>query len=220
MVKKVPKIPETTGLRQEHSPRHQAGISVWGKIAAPPSPTITPAPRGERRAHRRMLFIAKTGRFSPLLAELMASSATAPPVSDANPTLEAGALACRRLKNGELLILLVSKRRSGKWGIPKGRLNGRLTFGEVAAKEAFEEAGIKGRASPNSIGMFRAAKRTSSREHSQVVEVWVYLMEVTERRRRWPEKGKREIRWVSCETAAQQLREPILADLCERLAGR
>jgi 8-oxo-dGTP pyrophosphatase MutT (NUDIX family) len=69
------------------------------------------------------------------------------------------------------LVLLVSKRRSGKWGIPKGRVDGRLTFGEVAAKEAFEEAGIKGRVSPNSIGMFRVEKRTPSRQHSQVVEV-------------------------------------------------
>ena len=137
---------------------------------------------------------------------------------EGNPILEAGVLACRRLKKGELSILLISKRRSGKWGIPKGRVNARLSFGEVATKEAFEEAGIKGCVSPNSIGMFRMKKRSTNRGHSQVVEVWVYLMQVTKCLRRWPEKGTREIRWVSCETAAEQLREPLLVQLCHRLA--
>jgi 8-oxo-dGTP pyrophosphatase MutT (NUDIX family) len=148
---------------------------------------------------------------------ILAPIGTATPLLDGNPILESGALACRYLKNGELLILLVSKRRSGKWGIPKGRVNGRLTFGQVAA-EAFEEAGIKGRVSANSIGMFRVEKRTPSRQHSHVVEVRVYLMEVTKFFRHWPEKGKREIRWVSRETAAHQLREPTLAHLCYHLA--
>jgi hypothetical protein len=50
--------------------------------------------------------------------------------------LESGALAYRRLKNGELLILLISKKRSKKWGIPKGKVNASLSFGETAAKEA------------------------------------------------------------------------------------
>ena len=34
----------------------------------------------------------------------------------------------------------------------------------------------------------------------------------------WPEKGKRKIKWVSCEAAARHLREPLLAQLCHRLA--
>jgi hypothetical protein len=59
-----------------------------------------------------------------------------------------------------------------------------------------------------------------SREQIEVVEVRVYLMEVTKRVRNWPEKGKREVRWVSCETAAQQPREPMLADICRRFAPR
>jgi ADP-ribose pyrophosphatase YjhB (NUDIX family) len=219
MAKKVRKIAQASDLRQKHSRRREASTPDWGKAGAPPSPTVpSAAPLKDRPARRRRIFIDNTGQPSPLLVELMASPATGPPLVDGNPILESGALACRRLKNGELSILMMSKRRSGKWGIPKGRLNGRLTFGEVAAKEAFEEAGIKGCVSPNSIGMFRVKKRSRSRQQSQVVEVWVYLMEVTDTERHWPEKGKREIRWVSCETAARQLREPILADICQRLA--
>jgi ADP-ribose pyrophosphatase YjhB (NUDIX family) len=219
MAKKVRKIARASDLRQKHSRRRgKASTPDWGKAGAPPSPTIPSVDSLKDRPARRRSFIGNTGQPSPLLAELMASPEIAPPLEDGNPILEAGALACRRLKSGELSILLISKRRSGKWGIPKGRVNGRLTFGEVAAKEAFEEAGIKGCVSPNSIGMFRVTKRTPSREHSQIVEVWVYLMEVTDSLRRWPEKGKREIRWVPWETAARQLREPMLADLCQRLA--
>jgi 8-oxo-dGTP pyrophosphatase MutT (NUDIX family) len=172
----------------------------------------------DRRVRHRRAFVNDKGQPSPLLTELMRSPTTAPPLSTGSRMLEAGALACRRLKNGDLLILLVSKRRSGKWGIPKGRVNGRLAFGEVAAKEAFEEAGIKGRVSPNAIGMFRVKKREPSRQRSRVVEVWVYLMDVTERLRDWPEKDEREIRWVSCASAARHLRDATLADLCRRLA--
>jgi 8-oxo-dGTP pyrophosphatase MutT (NUDIX family) len=218
MAKKVRMVAEAPDLRQKQRRRHEASTPLWGKAGPPPTPTITPAPRQDRAARQPRAFITDTGQPSPLLAELMRAPATAPPLLEGKPILEAGALACRRLKNGELSILLISKSRSGKWSIPKGRLNGRLTFGEVAAKEAFEEAGIKGFVSPSSIGMFRVKKRTPSRQHTQIVEVWIYLIEVTKRVRHWPEKGKREIRWVSCETAAQQLHEPMLADLCHRLA--
>jgi ADP-ribose pyrophosphatase YjhB (NUDIX family) len=129
--------------------------------------------------------------------------------------LESGALAYRRLKNGRPLILLVSKKRSKKWGIPKGKLNASLSFGETAAKEAFEEAGVMGRVSPNSIGMFRAKKGTPTPKN---IEVWVYLLEVDETLSNWPEKDKRKTRWVSCKVAARELREPVLTHLCRRLA--
>jgi 8-oxo-dGTP pyrophosphatase MutT (NUDIX family) len=140
---------------------------------------------------------------------------TAPPVMRGTAMLESGALAYRRLKNGKLLILLVSKKRSKKWGIPKGKVNASLSLGETAAKEAFEEAGVIGRISPNSVGMFRAKKGTPIPKN---IEVWVYLLEVDETLSDWPEKGKRQIRWASCKAAARELREPVLTHLCHRLA--
>jgi ADP-ribose pyrophosphatase YjhB (NUDIX family) len=83
------------------------------------------------------------------------------------------------------VILLVSKKRSKKWGIPKGRVNAALSFGETAAKKAFEEAGVIGRVSPNSIGMFRAKKGTPIPKN---IKVWVYLLEVDKTLSNWPEK--------------------------------
>ena len=131
--------------------------------------------------------------------------------------LQSGALAYRRRNDGELLVLLITKKRSKRWGIPKGKVEAHLSFGENAAKEAFEEAGVKGKVSRNAAGMFRASKRTIGRRGARVIEVWVYLLEVTERLAQWPEKGMRRIQWVSCDVAAARLREPVLAALCHRL---
>jgi ADP-ribose pyrophosphatase YjhB (NUDIX family) len=154
-------------------------------------------------------------RTLAFLAEMMRSPTIAPPALRGTAILEAGALAYRRRKNGEVLILLVGKHRSKKWGIPKGRVNASLSLGETAAKEAFEEAGVIGRISPNSIAMFRAKKGTPTPKN---IEVWVYLLEVNETLSDWPEKEKRQTRWVSCKVAARELREPVLTHLCHRLA--
>jgi 8-oxo-dGTP pyrophosphatase MutT (NUDIX family) len=154
----------------------------------------------------------------PLLSELMSSHTSAPPLPDGQVLLEAGVLAYRRQKHGELQILLVSKKRSKKWGIPKGRAEPHMSFSEIAAKEAFEEAGVIGYISPNSVGMFRARKQSTSGLPHQIIDVWVYLFEVREIRRKWPEMHKRETRCVSCQAAAQHLREPLLANICHRLS--
>jgi len=154
----------------------------------------------------------------PLLADLMKSPVTAPPLPQGQALLEAGVLAFRRKKNGEPRILLISKKRARQWGIPKGKLLPHLSFAENAAREAWEEAGVLGTVSPNSIAMFRARKRSPNPQIHLIIEVWVYLLEVSETLAKWPEKGKREIRWVTCEMAARQLREPVLAHLCHRLA--
>jgi len=161
----------------------------------------------------------KTGTLSmPLAMEMMRAQLAAPPTQGASPLLESGVLAFRREDNGDPLVLLISRRRSKKWGIPKGKVVPTLTFPENAAKEAFEEAGVIGYISPSSVGMFRAKKRAANPQVQLTIEVWVYLLEVTETAPDWPERDKRAIRWVTCEAAARQLREPVLAHLCHRLA--
>lgn len=166
---------------------------------------------------RRWSSFATQTLSMPLVAELLRD--TPPPRSpDANAILESGVLAFRREHNGEPRVLLISRRRSKKWGIPKGRAEPHLSLHENAAKEAFEEAGVIGYIAPSSVGMFRAEKAGVNPLRKQVIEVWVYLLEVTETLPDWPEREKRTTRWVSCEAAAQQLREPILTHLCHRLA--
>ncbi|HEV2674984.1 MAG TPA: NUDIX hydrolase [Aliidongia sp.] len=135
------------------------------------------------------------------------------------PLLESGVLAYRLDRRGEPRVLVVTTAKNHRWGIPKGRVEPHLSFGDNAAKEAFEEAGIVGEVTPTSVGMYRATKRRSTCE--TVIEVWVYLMKVTETLKDFPEKGRRELKWVSPQEAARLLREPCLAKLCQALpAGR
>jgi 8-oxo-dGTP pyrophosphatase MutT (NUDIX family) len=182
------------------------------------APSAKAAKGGKSRKTRKPQVLG--GRTVPmhLLADMMQSPPTAPPLPQGAALLESGVLALRHRKKGEPQILLVSKKRSKEWGIPKGRAESHLGFAENAAKEAFEEAGVIGSVSPNAIGMFRAKKRSANREIRLIVEVWVYLLEVTETLAKWPEKQKRQTKWVSCEAAARLLREPVLAHLCHRLA--
>jgi 8-oxo-dGTP pyrophosphatase MutT (NUDIX family) len=132
--------------------------------------------------------------------------------------LQSGALAYRRTDDGQPLVLLITKRRSKQWGIPKGRVKAHLSFAENAAKEAFEEAGVKGTVSPDAVGMFRATKRALDGRGARVIEVWVYLLEVAECLGQFPEQGKRRIEWVRSDVAAGRLQEPVLATLCDRLS--
>jgi hypothetical protein len=82
MAKKVRKSAPASDLRQKHSRRRETSIPDWGKAGAPPSPTIPSAARLKHRpARRRRIFVDKTGQPSPLLVELMAAPATAPPGS-------------------------------------------------------------------------------------------------------------------------------------------
>jgi 8-oxo-dGTP pyrophosphatase MutT (NUDIX family) len=174
---------------------------------------------GKREKGRKWRGFFTETRATPLAAELARSRQTAPPRAPGHvPLVESGVLAFRREADGEPLVLLISKKRSKKWGIPKGRIPGHLSFPESAAREAFEEAGVVGYVSPSSIGMFRAEKSSATLPTKQIIEVWVYLLEVTEALTDWPEKGKRATRWVSCEVAARHLREPVLTHLCHRLA--
>jgi len=214
MAKKHGKIIRLAEFREPHSADHDESLSEEERHANSRSETLKRTPRKGRQWRRHWTFNGWTAP-SPFLAEMMRSPITAPPTLRGTAMFESGALAYRRLKNGKLLILLISKKRSKKWGIPKGKVNASLSFGETAAKEAFEEAGVIGHVSPNSIGMFRAKKGTPTPKN---IEVWVYLLEVDEMLSNWPEKETRQTRWVSCKVAARELREPVLTDLCHRLA--
>ena len=114
-------------------------------------------------------------------------------------------------------MLLITKRRSKNWGSPKGKIERDPSFSENAAKEAYEEAGLGGQTCPNPVGVFRRKKRSAEKTR-RVIEVWVCLLQVTEIYRDWPERRRRQVRWVSCELASRLLREPVLAHLCHRLA--
>lgn len=134
------------------------------------------------------------------------------------PQLQSGALAYRVDERGRVRVLLVRTRRSKRWSIPKGGLKIALSMNENAAREAFEEAGVRGEIEAISSGMYRTTKRTWYGD--SIVEIWVYRLRVSEQLAQFPEQGEREAKWVSCRRAAKMLREPVLAQLCLGLKGK
>ncbi|HEX8056006.1 MAG TPA: NUDIX hydrolase [Novosphingobium sp.] len=107
-----------------------------------------------------------------------------------------GALPYRISPEGELEVLMITSRGNGRWIIPTGNLIQGLKPHQVAAREAFEEAGINGKADGKSIGKFRYNKQRPGRSDADV-EVTVFPMLVTEQLQDWPERRQRERRWLN-----------------------
>src|SRR5271165_2413808 len=57
------------------------------------------------------------------------------------------AAVCYRVRGGELEFLLV-RTRNGHWTFPKGRVDQDATNADAAAREAYEEAGVRGSVEP------------------------------------------------------------------------
>jgi ADP-ribose pyrophosphatase YjhB (NUDIX family) len=134
-----------------------------------------------------------------------------------NPQIQSGVLAYRRRKKG-LEILLVKKPLSQNWGIPKGKIAAGLSLSENAAKEAFEEAGVKGLIEQEVSGSYKAMKRRG--DDQIVIEVSVFILEVTKIAKKWPEKATRLVKWYGSADAARLVREPLLVQLCLDLENR
>ena len=123
-----------------------------------------------------------------------------------------------RLRGDEVQILLVTSRRTRRWIIPKGNIEPGKTAPEAALQEAFEEAGVRGiLASEIPLGFYTYFKRRTD-QHSLPVSVEVFLLEVTEQLKKWPEKGKRKLRWLPIARAIKKLEEPGVVPLMQRLA--
>lgn len=90
------------------------------------------------------------------------------------------------LKNGAVELLLITNRSGNRWVIPKGIVEGSLTALESAVREAYEEGGIKGKAYKEAIGEYRY------RKWSGTCNVEVFLFEVSEVLREWPEADFRQ----------------------------
>lgn len=116
-------------------------------------------------------------------------------------------------------VLLVSSRGSGRWVIPKGWPKASMSGRELAALEAFQEAGIGGDVADEPIGTFDYTKRLHFLAWARC-RVVVYPMNVTHQFLRWPEQSSRRQTWVAPEQAADLVRERGLAQLFLRLAQR
>jgi 8-oxo-dGTP pyrophosphatase MutT (NUDIX family) len=112
--------------------------------------------------------------------------------------------------------MLVTSRRTRRWIIPKGWPMGRKAPHATAAREALEEAGVVGHVSAKPIGSYSYEKHLK-RGRIVVCEVLVFLLEVKRQRKTWPEKGKRQIRWLSPVDAAAIVQEGVLGQIIRGL---
>jgi 8-oxo-dGTP pyrophosphatase MutT (NUDIX family) len=125
------------------------------------------------------------------------------------PRLQVAALCWRRSGKG-LKILLITSRDTGRWVIPKGWPMRNRTEAEAAAREAWEEAGLRGEISDKSIGIYTYRKFLAPGRVVPCV-VRVYPLEAREMLRTFPEIGQRRSKWFAPDKAARKVAEHDLA---------
>src|SRR5208337_2061075 len=108
--------------------------------------------------------------------------------------IQYGALPYRFTPTGSLEILLITTKRSKRWIIPKGSPIKGLKPAKSAAREAYEEAGIRGTVEEKSIGSFRFQK-TLEGSPNVMCKVRVYPLNVKQQLKAWPEALQRTPRW-------------------------
>jgi 8-oxo-dGTP pyrophosphatase MutT (NUDIX family) len=118
----------------------------------------------------------------------------------------------------ETLVLLVTSRETHRWVLPKGWAEKALSGPELAAKEAFEEAGLVGEIAAEPVGFYRYLKRLP-KGHTVKCRVDVFPMRVGQLLEDWPEREQRERRWFTLAQAAMEVEEGELITLLLGLAA-
>jgi 8-oxo-dGTP pyrophosphatase MutT (NUDIX family) len=131
------------------------------------------------------------------------------------PVAQQVAALCWRRVGGGHEVLLVTTRGGGNWMVPKGWPKAKTPDRDMAAVEAYEEAGARGLPHPEPVGSFRFDKRIGPGTVMEC-EATVYAMEVSGQELEFPEAGQREVRWFSPGEAAAQVECPELSALLTR----
>jgi len=104
-----------------------------------------------------------------------------------------------RRNDGGLEILLVTTGSGRGWTLPKGSVEPDMTPETSAEKEAWEEAGIQGEVSNESLGSY------TYRNWAGSFTVEVFPMRVTAELDEWPECMVRRREWMSIEESLERI---------------
>lgn len=120
-----------------------------------------------------------------------------------------------RWHEGGLQVLLITKSRKQQWGLPKGIIEPGYSPTDSAAKEAEEEAGVRGEVEAEPLGHYQHEK------WGGVCHITLYPMKVTEliNDDSW-ESHKRQRQWFTLTEAQQQISNPAIVDMLGQLAVR
>jgi len=116
-----------------------------------------------------------------------------------------------RHRKGKLEVLLVTSLGTGRWVVPKGNIAEDMSARDSAAKEAFEEAGIRGQLAKKGLGGY--AYKKADVKGGAICKVELFPMEVETVEEDWPEKTERKRAWMAIDKAAASVAEPRLAEL-------
>jgi 8-oxo-dGTP pyrophosphatase MutT (NUDIX family) len=114
-------------------------------------------------------------------------------------------------ENGSLNVVLVTSRKKKKWIIPKGIVERDMTPADSAAKEALEEAGVRGVVAEKAVGSYQREKWGGT------CNIEVFPMEVTEILERWQEQGARERVLASIDTVDDLVDDASLKSIIRKL---
>jgi 8-oxo-dGTP pyrophosphatase MutT (NUDIX family) len=118
-----------------------------------------------------------------------------------------------RWRRGEIEVLLITTRK-GRWIVPKGVIEPNLSPAESAAKEALEEAGVRGILDEHKLG------RYSYEKWEGLCRVEVYLLRVTKAFDEWEEDSFRKRQWLPLRNAVAAVSEPALKRLLKKVPER
>jgi 8-oxo-dGTP pyrophosphatase MutT (NUDIX family) len=116
-----------------------------------------------------------------------------------------------RWTGGRAEVLLVTTRATGRWTVPKGWPMADSLGAECAAREAFEEAGVRGHIEPYSLGIYEYWKR--AKKGRLFLQVTAFALHVEEVAWDWPERKERRRAWFSVDVACKLVANDDLSAL-------
>jgi 8-oxo-dGTP pyrophosphatase MutT (NUDIX family) len=117
--------------------------------------------------------------------------------------------------DGKLQVLLITTRGRGSWTIPKGWPKRKMADADLAATEAYEEAGVAGEIGRIPVGSYLYTKRLHWFSWVRC-RVTVYPLHVDRQFLDWPERQSRKAIWVDQKEAAMLVRDKHLGALLRR----
>lgn len=123
-----------------------------------------------------------------------------------------------RRGEGGLEVMMVTSRDTARWVVPKGWPMQGLAAPFAAAREAYEEAGIRGEVGAVAIGGYTYWK-ILPHERRLLCTVEVFPFRVREELPDWPERRQRRRAWFTPVEAAEFVEEQGLGALITRCAA-
>ncbi len=148
-------------------------------------------------------LLSRKGR-SPYLDEGASRFRRSNPRSPSNFEQVHVAAVCYRVRSGEPEFLLV-RTRKGRWTFPKGRVDQDATNADAAAREAYEEAGVKGSVELVPFFSYRHCKPRRLTSRKQIILVDAHLCKVKELAP--PLEEYRDPTWFSAPKAKRRLQK-------------